>query len=272
MDRGVHWHVLRDVEFWTDGQDAATIDYVAADGADGTVRGVHRPGQDHASPRTSQPDIDAIKAAASTRDDDLLRLPQPRRATPSPNPRTGVDYELSSGRIDPTLPYIKREGMRILWAAIPDDATADAAIDRLATSTRLNYPEVAAQKARRRSTPRSSRSRSCTALTATPEMKVTAATYPDNLGHMDFPGCFRCHDGGHFLVEDGVATKRDHPVDLRHVPHVPADRPGGRQPAAGRAARARTTTACGSSTTGTWRHDWTRAGPRAASATRATTA
>jgi hypothetical protein len=30
-----------------------------------------------------------------------------------------------------------------------------------------------------------------------PAMKVTWGAYPNNLGHMDFPGCFRCHDGSH---------------------------------------------------------------------------
>jgi hypothetical protein len=39
-------------------------------------------------------------------------------------------------------------------------------------------------------------------------MKVTAKTYPDNLGHMDFVGCFRCHDGAHFLVKDGAITNK----------------------------------------------------------------
>jgi hypothetical protein len=28
-------------------------------------------------------------------------------------------------------------------------------------------------------------------------MKVTWGTYPNNLGHTDAPGCFRCHDGNH---------------------------------------------------------------------------
>ncbi len=28
-----------------------------------------------------------------------------------------------------------------------------------------------------------------------PEMKVTWGTYLNNIGHTDFPGCFRCHDG-----------------------------------------------------------------------------
>ena len=30
-----------------------------------------------------------------------------------------------------------------------------------------------------------------------PEMKVSWQAYPDNLGHKEFPGCFRCHDGKH---------------------------------------------------------------------------
>jgi hypothetical protein len=28
-------------------------------------------------------------------------------------------------------------------------------------------------------------------------MKVTWGAYPNNLGHNDFPGCFRCHDDQH---------------------------------------------------------------------------
>ena len=28
-----------------------------------------------------------------------------------------------------------------------------------------------------------------------PEMKASWQAYPDNIGHKDWPGCFRCHDG-----------------------------------------------------------------------------
>ncbi len=30
-----------------------------------------------------------------------------------------------------------------------------------------------------------------------PDMKVTWGTHPNNIGHMAYPGCFRCHDGDH---------------------------------------------------------------------------
>src|SRR6185369_11101036 len=40
-----------------------------------------------------------------------------------------------------------------------------------------------------------------------PDLKVTWGTYPNNLGHMDFPGCFRCHDGGHSTAGGEAITQ-----------------------------------------------------------------
>jgi hypothetical protein len=39
-----------------------------------------------------------------------------------------------------------------------------------------------------------------------PEYEVDARTYPDNIGHDEFPGCFRCHDGKH-LARDGSSIR-----------------------------------------------------------------
>jgi len=41
-----------------------------------------------------------------------------------------------------------------------------------------------------------------------PDLKVTWGTYPNNLGHTDFPGCFRCHDGAH-AAADGKSITQD---------------------------------------------------------------
>jgi hypothetical protein len=40
-----------------------------------------------------------------------------------------------------------------------------------------------------------------------PAMGVTWGTYPNNLGHMVFPGCFRCHDGNHKSKDGQVVTQ-----------------------------------------------------------------
>ncbi|MGQ9492125.1 MAG: hypothetical protein ACUVS6_15805 [Anaerolineae bacterium] len=35
-------------------------------------------------------------------------------------------------------------------------------------------------------------------------MGVTWETHPNNIGHKDFPGCFRCHDGKHLSADNQV--------------------------------------------------------------------
>jgi len=41
-----------------------------------------------------------------------------------------------------------------------------------------------------------------------PDMKVTWGTHPNNIGHMEYPGCFRCHDGDH-NAKDGKSITQD---------------------------------------------------------------
>ena len=41
-----------------------------------------------------------------------------------------------------------------------------------------------------------------------PDLKVTWGTYPNNLGHTDYPGCFRCHDQAH-SAPGGAAISQD---------------------------------------------------------------
>ncbi len=40
-----------------------------------------------------------------------------------------------------------------------------------------------------------------------PEMKVRWDAYPNNIGHMEFNGCFRCHNDLHTSEEDNVISK-----------------------------------------------------------------
>jgi hypothetical protein len=40
-----------------------------------------------------------------------------------------------------------------------------------------------------------------------PAMKIGWGTYPNNLGHEDFLGCFRCHDGSHQSKDGKVITQ-----------------------------------------------------------------
>jgi nitrate/TMAO reductase-like tetraheme cytochrome c subunit len=208
VNKSVHWHVLRTVNFNSPDENAARIDLVEETEDDGTVEQFISQSRIR-DVANAAPDIADVKASERQTTMSCYDCHN-RVGHPIPNPRVGLDYDLSTGAIDPSLPYIKREGMGILWNSYPDDAAADAAADGLEAFYQLNYPDVAQTKAAQINTA-VDELKVLYRLTATPEMKVTAKTYPDNLGHLDFPGCFRCHDGGHFLVENGIVTKKTIP-------------------------------------------------------------
>ncbi len=208
INTSVHWHVLRTVNYWSPDANGSRIDLVEATGEDGVVREYLSQAAISDSGHVA-PDVTRIQADQSSTTMSCYDCHN-RVGHPIPNPRTELDYELSTGAIDPSLPFIKREGMRILWGSYPDDAAAEAAVDELTTFYAVNYPSVSATKSAEIQTA-ITQIKDIYQTAATPEMKVTAKTYPDNLGHLDFPGCFRCHDGGHFLVENGVATNKTIP-------------------------------------------------------------
>lgn len=208
IDRGVHWHVVRNLTYWTADEDAASIAYVEAEQPDGSVRQFIA-GDQITMGEDVKPDIAKLKTAERSTTMSCYDCHN-RIGHAVSNPRIGLDYELSTGGIDATLPFIKREGMRILWASYPDEATADAEADKLLGFYEANYPEVAETKGAQVAAA-IDQIKVLYRLTATPEMKVTAQTYPDHMGHTDFAGCFRCHDGGHYLVEQGVALKQTIP-------------------------------------------------------------
>jgi hypothetical protein len=204
VNRSVHWHVLREIEFRTPEENAEKIDYVAVNRPDGTVREFIAQDMIGLSREDVTDELDAIKAEEKSRVMDCIQCHN-RVGHPIPNPRKGLDYEMTEKLISPDLPFIKREGMRILWSSYPNEEAAFDEIDKLSSFYELEYPDVAASM-EAQIVDAEARMKGLYRLTATPEMKVTAASYPDFLGHLDFPGCFRCHDGGHYLVENGVAT------------------------------------------------------------------
>jgi nitrate/TMAO reductase-like tetraheme cytochrome c subunit len=204
MNRSVHWHVLQDVEFVSSDETGQKIDYVRVTRDGGATQEFLaqdqiRNGED------VEPDIKRVQAERQTRRMDCLECHN-RVGHAIPNPRKGIDQAMAAGRLDAELPYLKREAMGLLVADYPNEEAADTAIASLRSFYTLRYPDVASSKASEIGAA-VTELQSLYRLVATPEMKVTAKTYPDNLGHTDFPGCFRCHDGGHYLIANGAATK-----------------------------------------------------------------
>ncbi len=208
VDRSVHNHVALPMAYAGTGLNGAHISYVEATRADGSV--VEYISQNEIVDADNVlPEIEKIKAADGMTEVSCYDCHN-RVGHDITNPRDAVDYMLQVGTIDDSLPYIKRESQRILWAAYPDEAAAFAEIEALEPWYQVNYPEVYNTKlAQIRG--------AIVALkdlypqTALPAMQVTPATYPNQKSHQDYPGCFRCHDGGHFRVENGVAMSESIP-------------------------------------------------------------
>lgn len=121
-----------------------------------------------------------------------------------------LDRALEDGRIDKSLPFVKREGLRLLTEgtyASKEEAKAGIA-GAIEAFYKTKYPELSTAKAAQVQA-------AGVAIGAIhswnvfPRMKVTWGTYVNNLGHSDeAPGCFRCHDKKH-AAEDGSKIGRN---------------------------------------------------------------
>lgn len=124
-------------------------------------------------------------------------------------PERAIDSAMAAGFIPATLPFIKKKSVEVLRTEYTstEDATAKipAAIDRYYRQT---YADVYAKRT-------FEITRAGKALTdiynrnVFPDLKVTWGTYPNNLGHTDYPGCFRCHDQEHTAAAGGASITQD---------------------------------------------------------------
>jgi hypothetical protein len=123
-------------------------------------------------------------------------------------PERALDTALSNGAISPALPFAKKTGLAILKT---DYKTREEAADKIPAAFRefyqKTYPAVLAQHAADVEDG-AKEVLSIWNRNIFPDMNVTWGKYPMNLGHTDFPGCFRCHDGSH-NAKDGTSITQD---------------------------------------------------------------
>ena len=122
-------------------------------------------------------------------------------------PERAVNESLVSGALPSTLPYLKKTSMEILKTEYASTQEAAQKIPvALQKYYREKHPDVDAKRS-------SDIARAGAALLAIynrnvfPDLKVTWGTYPNNLGHTDFPGCFRCHDEAHATSDKKTITQ-----------------------------------------------------------------
>jgi formate-dependent nitrite reductase cytochrome c552 subunit len=118
-----------------------------------------------------------------------------------------VDAALASGAITVGLPFIKKTAVELLKADYKSQEEAAQKISAgLQQYYREKYPRILSSR------PNDIQS-AAVALSAIygrnvfPDLKVTWGTYPNNLGHTEVPGCFRCHDENHATLDKKTITQ-----------------------------------------------------------------
>jgi nitrate/TMAO reductase-like tetraheme cytochrome c subunit len=112
-------------------------------------------------------------------------------------PERAVDNAITAGRIDRSLPFIKKEAVAVLRTEYPDRGAASEKIPQaIADFYKAKYPDVYQGKRPVVETA-AQRVKEIYLRNVFPEMKLTWGSHPNNIGHDDFLGCFRCHDGKH---------------------------------------------------------------------------
>lgn len=112
-------------------------------------------------------------------------------------PNQEVNHALSMGLIDVSLPYIKTVAVQALEKEYANKETALQSIsDFISTFYSGNYSTISSSKAES-ITQAIAAVQKIYSRNYFPEMKADWRHYPNNIGHMYYDGCFRCHDGQH---------------------------------------------------------------------------
>jgi nitrate/TMAO reductase-like tetraheme cytochrome c subunit len=179
---GIHWHmnVGRKIEYYASDEGRQKIPWVRVTDPKGAVTEYRVKGFSN--------DVSQL----ATRRVDCMDCHN-RPAHKFQSPESAVNMSMSLGQIDTTLPFIKTNAEWVLCRAYTNE---DMALQGIATALVNYYPAGTKMDGTIAAVQQIYKDNFF------PEMKADWRHYPDNIGHKDWPGCFRCHDGKH-VSSDG---------------------------------------------------------------------
>lgn len=217
LGRGIHWHVENVVSYITtdgtaDGQEIPWVRVETPDGKIENFNAINSPIDPNNLQQYEIHEMDCITC-------------HNRISHQISSPDRQIDSALARGDISTDIPFIRTRSIDLLSAQYISFEAANDAFASLNDYYRDNYPEFYADGADlvQEAVDRLGK---LYAESNYPEQLLNWQTHPNNVGHTDSPGCFRCHDGQHFSSE-GNAIRLE--CNLCHsVPQVV--RPGEIEP------------------------------------------
>jgi len=176
---GIHWHVDPnvDIRYRSDETREEIYEIEFTHGDEETVKFSDRKAPDEGGVWRSMDCVDCHN--------------RPSHIYDSPGP--ALDLAIEAGQIDRSLPFVKRESLRIIQEQYEShEAARDGITAELARYYAENYPDLAAERADDIANV-SNVLGDIYSVNIFPQMNVWWDTYPNHIGHEQSDGCFRCH-------------------------------------------------------------------------------
>ncbi len=184
---GIHWHmnIANKIEYIATDDTLQEIPWVRKTDPNGVVTEYRAEGF-----------TDDLSKHRIRRMDCLDCHTRPAHKVESPN--DAVDHALASGRLDPKVPWVKSKVVDALVKPYKNRTEAEQGIT---TALKAAYPDPAQAE------PIIKQAQAIYRSNFFPEMKMDWRTHPDFIGHKDWNGCFRCHDGKHASADGNASIK-----------------------------------------------------------------
>jgi hypothetical protein len=189
LGRGIHWHIVNPVFYYSGDIANQIIPYVRVMNDDGTY--------------TEYVDVESGFDPATLDESKLEAMEcttcHNRVSHNFKPPEASVDEAMSRDLISPEIPGIHQAAVDVLYASHETRDAAMNAIDGIDEYYRTTdyYAGNADQVSQAVQAIKDIYDR-----TFFPDQKVDWTTHPNNIGHKYSPGCFRCHDGKHLDAEN----------------------------------------------------------------------
>jgi len=195
LGQGIHWHIENPVYFLPLDKEEQQIPYI-------------RVGQEDGS-QVEYIDITTDFDVSQINEEDLQEMDcitcHNRISHLVPYPEDTIDQLLQRGLIKTDIPEIREIALETYYKEYTSLETALASFDLLDYYYEQKFPAYYEQN-RDNITQAIEELKTSYRNSVYPEQKSDWSSHPNNIGHENSPGCFRCHDGSH-LSNEGEAIR-----------------------------------------------------------------
>ncbi|RJP50195.1 MAG: hypothetical protein C4586_06280 [Anaerolineaceae bacterium] len=186
LGRGIHWHIENTIYYYPTDEEAQTIPYVKVIRDDGSA--------------IEYVDVEAGFDPVSIDESQLRQMDcitcHNRITHRVYTPEESLDSAFTLGKIAKDIPDIQQKGVEVLRGKYASQEDGMNAIGELDAYYKNNFPNYYSSDSEQVKQAIEVLKKIYTDSVFI-EQKVDWDSHPTNVGHINSPGCFRCHDGKH---------------------------------------------------------------------------